>query len=85
MSPAYPSHSDYVAIGRIGEKTDDYFLVGANLRVNDLFIKGLDTNLRISNLFDKEIHYPTYDTSGWADKGVIGPGREFLFTLAYEF
>ncbi|MDM8523886.1 TonB-dependent receptor [Desulfococcaceae bacterium HSG8] len=80
-----PSHPDYVAVGRIGEKTDDYFLVGANLRVNDLFIKGLDANLRISNLFDEEIHYPTYDTSGWADKGVIGPGREFLLTLAYEF
>lgn len=59
--------------------------MGANLRVNHLIVNGLNANLRVSNLFDEEIHHPAYDTSAWADKGVIAPGREILFTLAYEF
>ena len=43
---------------RIGDKSDKYFLLGANFRVDDIF-KGLYLNCRCSNLLDKEVRYPT--------------------------
>lgn len=72
--------------GRFGEKVDSYFLLGANLRIRNLFGTGIFLNFRGSNLLDKEIHYPaTSNNSGFATLGTIGRGRTFLFTMGYRF
>lgn len=71
--------------GRIGKPVDSHFLIGANLRVNDLFGKGCFLNVRGSNILDKEYHYPTYVNNTWADKGTLGDPMHFLVTLGKKF
>jgi outer membrane receptor protein involved in Fe transport len=70
---------------RIGKKVDGYFVLGANLRIEDLFLRGLYLNIRCSNLFDEEIRYPTTTENPWATRGTIGYGRLFLVSLGYKF
>jgi outer membrane receptor protein involved in Fe transport len=71
---------------RLGERVDGYFVVGANLRIRDLFKSGMFVNLRFSNLLNEEIHYPTDTTSSlFAGKGTLGRGRSFLLTLGWKF
>lgn len=70
---------------RIGETTDPYLNVGANLRLENLLDKNLYLNIRASNLLDEEIHYPTTTTNSWADKGTIGEGLSFLITAGWKF
>ncbi len=70
----------------MGDDAEAYFLLGANLRINELFGTGLYLNLKGSNLLDQEIRYPTFATNPtWTDKGTIGPGMHMLFTLGYKF
>ncbi|MFH2093816.1 MAG: TonB-dependent receptor, partial [Pseudomonadota bacterium] len=71
--------------GRIGDAVDGYSLLGANVRVNNLFDTGAYLNIRCSNLLDKEYHYPTYINNTYADKGTLGNSREFLVTIGYKF
>ncbi len=71
--------------GRIGEKTEGYFMLGANLRIRDLYWPGVYLNLRCSNLLNKKYFYPTYVTNTWADLGTMGNSREFLVTLGMKF
>jgi outer membrane receptor protein involved in Fe transport len=70
---------------RIGDKTDGYFVLSGNIRMNDLFIDGLYLNIRCSNLLNEEIRYPTYTNNSWATRGTLGIGRTFLVTLGYKF
>jgi outer membrane receptor protein involved in Fe transport len=70
---------------RIGEKVDGYFVLGANLRTENLFLKGLYLNIRCSNLLDQEIRYPTSTGNSWATRGTIGYGRMLLLSLGYKF
>jgi len=70
---------------RIGEKVKGYFVLGANLRLEDLLIQGLFLNIRCSNLLDEDIRYPTFTNNEWATKGTIGIGRTFLLTLGIKF
>ena len=70
---------------RIGEKTPDYFIFGANFRVDNLFYKGLYLNVRGSNLLNREIHFPTFTNNQWAVKGTIDYGISVLFTLGVKF
>lgn len=70
---------------RIGERVKGYFLMGANVRFDDLFLDGLFLNIRCSNLFDTEIYYPTFTHNDWATRGTIGAGRSFLVSLGYKF
>jgi len=70
---------------RLGDKIDAYFTLNANLRIDDLYKKGLFLNIKGSNLFDEEIHYPTTAVNAWADKGLIGKGQEFLVTVGWKF
>jgi len=71
---------------RIGDTVDAYFLLGANLRANNLFGTGLFLNLKGSNLLDHEVRYPaTSNNSGFASKGTIGRGISFLLTLGWKF
>jgi outer membrane receptor protein involved in Fe transport len=67
---------------RIGEKVDDYFLVGANIRYApdpNLYI-----DLKAENLFDEIYHYPANEVASM-EKGLIGMGRVILLTVGYKF
>ncbi len=70
---------------RIGDEAPSYFNVGANLRIDNLFQKGWFASFRVSNLFDTEIRYTAYSHSAWANKGILGVGRVFLFTVGKKF
>ncbi len=70
---------------RIGDRVDGYFLLGANLRIEDLFIKGLYLNIRCSNLLDEEIRYPTFTNNDWATRGTMGIRRTFLISIGMKF
>jgi outer membrane receptor protein involved in Fe transport len=80
-------YDDILSIpGRLGEKVDGYFLLGANLRIRDMFNTGWFLNLRGSNLLDQEIRYPTTsNNANFAYRGTIGRGLSFLLTLGYQF
>jgi outer membrane cobalamin receptor len=71
--------------GRLGDPVEAYFLLGANLRVRNLFGSGAYMNFRVSNLLNEEIHYPTTSNNDWATLGTLGKGTSFLFTLGYRF
>lgn len=71
--------------GRIGDRVDGYILVGANLRLKNLFFRGMFLNIRCSNLLDTEVRYPTFTNNEWAVRGTIGAGRTFLVTMGYRF
>ncbi|MCP4155322.1 MAG: TonB-dependent receptor [bacterium] len=70
---------------RLGEKVEGYFLMGVNFRVRNIFARGLFLNLRVSNVFDTEIHYPATSNNDWATLGTIGAGRNFLMTVGWKF
>lgn len=81
--PFIPPGDPYM--GRLGFAVDGYFNVNANLRLDKLFNSGLFLNVRVSNLFDEEIHYPTTTSNPAFDKGTLGYGRRFLVSVGYEF
>lgn len=85
METAWDQTLNNGAGGRIGQAVDDHFLLGANLRVNNLFDTGMYLNIRGSNILDKEYQYPTYVNNTWADKGTPGAPMEYLLTLGYKF
>jgi outer membrane receptor protein involved in Fe transport len=70
---------------RIGEKVPGYFNLGANLRIEDFPAKGLYMSLRVSNLLDQEIRYPTFTNNSWADRGTIGHHRSFMVSVGWKF
>jgi len=59
---------------------DDYFVADLNLRY-DHEKTGLFTALKISNVFDKEVRYP----SEYLANGLLDEGRSFLFTAGWKF
>ncbi len=70
---------------RMGEKpVDAYFVMDFNFRVNNFF-KSAFLNFNIHNLMNQKILYPTTSTASWANKGILGQDRLFLFTLGYKF
>lgn len=69
---------------RLGNKADSYFIVGANVRVDNIY-KGLFANLRVSNLFDTEIRYPAVQTTSSLIKGTYGRGRMIFGTIGWKF
>lgn len=71
--------------GRIGQSADSHFILGANLRFDNLFDKGVYLNIRGSNILDKEYFYPTYVNNPWADKGTLGTPFEVLVTMGMKF
>jgi outer membrane receptor for ferrienterochelin and colicins len=68
-----------------GTPSKSYLVTGANLRYQDWLSKGTFLNLRINNLFNQEITYPTFTRNNWIDKGSVGEERNFMLTLGYEF
>jgi outer membrane receptor protein involved in Fe transport len=70
----------------VGDRVPGYFMMGANLRIRNMFGTGMFLNLRCSNLWDKEIRYPaTPGNTLFAKQGTIGRGRSFLLTLGWKF
>ncbi len=70
---------------RIGQKTDAYFVLDANFRIEDFLLPDSYLNFKISNLFDSIIHLPVNSVNSFADKGLLNPGRSILVTLGYNF
>jgi len=71
---------------RLGDRVGSYFLLGANLRIRELFGTGMFLNLRVSNLLDEEVRYPTTANNfQFASKGTIGRGRSLLLTIGWKF
>jgi outer membrane receptor for ferric coprogen and ferric-rhodotorulic acid len=68
-----------------GTPSKNYWVAGANLRYQNWLNKGTFLNLRVNNLFDKEITYPTYTGNTWIDRGTVGEKRSLMLTLGYEF
>jgi outer membrane receptor protein involved in Fe transport len=74
------------APGRLGERVDGYFLLGANLRIHRLFGAPAFLNLRASNLTDEAVRFPaTAWNHQFAGRGTIGRGRTLLLTLGWKF
>lgn len=76
---------DASAGNRIGDRVDGYFLLGANLRIENIFKKGIYLNIRCYNLLNEQIRYPTFTNNEWATNGTIGFGRTFLVSLGLKF
>jgi len=71
---------------RIGDRTDSFFTISTNLRVDDIVGKGFFFNLHCSNLLNEKYLFPTYTTnSNWMDKGAIGDPFSVLLTLGRKF
>jgi len=70
---------------RIGDKVAEYFILGANLRIENLLLEGVYLNIRCSNLLNEKIRYPNFTGNSWATRGTIGYGRTFLVGLGYKF
>jgi outer membrane receptor for ferrienterochelin and colicins len=68
-----------------GNSSNNNFVVGLNLRFQDWLINGTYVNLKISNLFNHNITYPTHTRSAWLDQGSFGPERSFFLSLGYDF
>lgn len=83
--PRDPDANDWSPKGRLGKSIDAYAVLNANVRVEDLFIKGLFINLNISNLLDEEVRFPATRSNAWADRGTLGFGRTLLLSLGYKF
>lgn len=71
--------------GRVGRAVDGYYLLGANLRIDNLFGTGCYFNIRGSNILDEEYYYPTYVNNTWADRGTLGEPLQVLATLGMKF
>jgi outer membrane receptor for ferrienterochelin and colicin len=70
---------------RIGDTGGNYAVLGTNIHLQDCGIKGSFANLRVSNLLNQEIRYPTTLENTWADKGLVGYGRTFMLNVGYQF
>ena len=83
--PIDPGSGDFSPYGRIGDKTDGYLSVGANINIKNLFNTGLFLNFKVSNLLNEEIRYPTFTNNAWADKGTLGHKRFFMLSAGWKF
>jgi len=70
--------------GRLGDAVNAYAVFDMNLHVDHVVFEGLSANLKVGNLFNQEIRYPTTGSNVWADKGYLGNGRSVAFTLGWE-
>ncbi len=71
--------------GRIGRNVPGYVSLGANIRLKNCIQKGTYINIRVNNLLDEDIFYPTFTNNPWADQGTMDWGRRWLVTFGYQF
>ena len=84
MEAGYTIHYEngISTVERIGNKVDDYLLIGANIRyVPD---PNFYVNLKADNLFDETYHYPANEVATM-ENGLIGMGRVIMLTVGYKF
>ncbi len=73
-------------VGRTSDDVPAYTTFDFNFRWQAEYLKNFYLNANITNLFDTQILYPTFPrNNAWADKGTLGYGRQFYFTLGYKF
>jgi hypothetical protein len=71
---------------RIGSvKADNYFVVDANIRINNIKKTGLFATIKVNNLLNSKINYPTTGNSMWADKRTFDYGISLYFGLGIKF
>ena len=71
---------------RIANGVPGYFVLGANVRINNIFEKNIFASISINNLLDHHYLYPSYIyNSFWADKGNAGNRIEFMATIGWKF
>ena len=73
-------------IGRTADDVPAYTTIDLNFRWQADYLKNFYLNFNISNILDQQILYPTFPrNNGWADKGTLGYGRQFYFSIGYKF
>lgn len=68
---------------RIGESSNNNITLNSN--INHKFNKNLSLNLNINNMLDRDNRIPATSTLTNFNQGAYTKGREFLFTLKYQF
>lgn len=66
---------------RIGKKSPSYILLNSNIRVNNLFKKNIYASAYIQNLLNTEVRYPTTRSNDEFEKGTLGYSRYFCIEL----
>ncbi len=84
-SPQDTSVPNSPPIGRIGETTDSYTNLGANLRFEDILADGFYFNIKFSNILDEDIYYPATTNNAWFSKGTLDSGINASATIGYIF
>jgi len=69
---------------RTGNKIDAISSVDLNLVMENVYTKNLDVSLKIGNITDETLRYPTINNRAF-DKGTIGMNRHVLATVEYAF
>lgn len=70
---------------RIGEASPGYFLMNANLRLNEIFHKNFFCSLYIHNLFNTEVRYPTTRSNDIFERGTLGYNRYLMLNFGMHF
>ncbi|MCK5148577.1 TonB-dependent receptor plug domain-containing protein [bacterium] len=84
-TPVDQSDPNSPPIGRIGNDTNSYFNVNANLKIKNVLTNRLVFNLRCTNILNVDMYSPTTSYSAWSKKGIILSGRVFTINAGYEF
>ena len=80
-----PNDINSEPVGRVGDAAPAYLNIGLNIIYKPRFIKGISANVRISNLFDQKMYYPTSDINNLSSKGTLGISRTILAGIKYTF
>lgn len=77
--------SELSSTGYFGEPTDSYSVVDLSARIDDVW-EGLFVQVKVSNVFDTEIRYPSNPVNGLLlNRGTIGPDRGVVLKAGYDF
>ena len=77
--------NENLPLGRIGDKTPAYFKLNTNFAVSNIIDEKLRFVLKINNILDEEIHYPTFTNVPWVNHGTVDSKRKFIFEMKYSF
>jgi len=69
---------------RTGDEIDAVSSADLNLVLENVYTKNLDISLKIANITDETLRYPTINNLAF-DKGTIGMNRHVLMTAEYAF
>lgn len=80
-----PIKTNNLLQGRIGLGSDSYYIFSSNLLIQNFILDGFRLNLKINNILDEEVFFPTTTSNPQFDKGTMAPGRTFLLSVGYKF